>query len=192
MDFYYYQAITVHSIQHNTIPLTRRGNISHTFRWLACCCGVSFRLLARHGFTCPNCFHSSKWMMIFEHRSSLDSFSTFFPSFRSRGIASSLAAALNYVFGFITKKIYFSLETTLSLPGTALFYCLICGIGLIFMYNVLPETENRSLEEIELHFADNAKTLCDRNIRKKSDVFADNNDMLLQENEAKLAFLSWL
>lgn len=79
-----------------------------------------------------------------------------------------IAAALNYLFGFITKKTYYNLETTLSLPGTALFYCVICGIGLIFTYNVLPETENRSLEEIELHFADNSKNLCDRKIGKKS------------------------
>lgn len=28
----------------------------------------------------------------------------------------------------------------------------------------MPETENRSLEDIELHFADNSKKLCDRKI----------------------------
>lgn len=79
-----------------------------------------------------------------------------------------IAAALNYLFGFITKKTYYNLEATLSLPGTALFYCIVCGIGLIFTYAVLPETEGRSLEEIELHFADNSKNLCDRTIEKKA------------------------
>lgn len=88
--------------------------------------------------------------------------------FRSRGIVNGIAAALNYLFGFITKKTYYNLETALSLPGTALFYSIVCGIGLIFTYNVLPETENRSLEDIELHFADNSKNLCDRNIPKRS------------------------
>lgn len=31
---------------------------------------------------------------------------------------------------------------------------------------MLPETEGRTLEEIELHFADNSKTICDRKIAK--------------------------
>lgn len=86
-----------------------------------------------------------------------------------------MAAALNYMFGFITKKTYYNLETTLSLPGTALFYCIVCAIGLIFTYNVLPETEGRSLEDIELHFADNSKGICDRKIAKKSKKSANSN-----------------
>lgn len=32
------------------------------------------------------------------------------------------------------------------------------------MYNILPETESPSLGDIELHFADNTKSLTDRNI----------------------------
>lgn len=86
--------------------------------------------------------------------------------FRSRGIASGVAAALNYVFGFITKKTYYNLETTLSMPGVSLMYCIICGCGLIFTYIVLPETEDRSLEDIELHFSDNSKSIIDRKITK--------------------------
>lgn len=80
------------------------------------------------------------------------------------------------MFGFITKKTYYNLETTLSLPGTALFYCIICGIGLIFTYNVLPETEGRSLEDIELHFADNSKNICDRKIARKSKKSTNSNE----------------
>lgn len=79
------------------------------------------------------------------------------------------------MFGFITKKTYYNLETTLSLPGTSLFYCIVCAIGLIFTYNVLPETEGRSLEDIELHFADNSKTICDRKIVKRSKKSANSN-----------------
>lgn len=40
----------------------------------------------------------------------------------------------------------------------------VCLFGLILTYNILPETEGRSLEEIELHFADNSKGLTDRQI----------------------------
>lgn len=56
------------------------------------------------------------------------------------------------------------METTLSMPGVALFNCIIIAGGLILMYKILPETENRTLEEIELHFADNSKKLTDREI----------------------------
>lgn len=34
----------------------------------------------------------------------------------------------------------------------------------IVAYFILPETENRTLEEIELHFSDNSKSLIDINI----------------------------
>lgn len=36
----------------------------------------------------------------------------------------------------------------------------------MFAYFTLPETEGRSLEEIELHFSDDSKTLTDRVIAK--------------------------
>lgn len=84
--------------------------------------------------------------------------------FRTRGTATGLTAALNYILSFISTKTYYNLETTLSMPGVALFNCIIIACGLILMYKILPETENRTLEEIELHFADNSKKLTDRNI----------------------------
>lgn len=58
------------------------------------------------------------------------------------------------------------METTLSLPGISLFYCIVCCIGLILMYFILPETENRTLEDIELHFSDNSKKITDHKITK--------------------------
>lgn len=33
------------------------------------------------------------------------------------------------------------------------------------MYFIMPETEHRSLEDIELHYSDNNKTIFDINIR---------------------------
>lgn len=33
------------------------------------------------------------------------------------------------------------------------------------MYSILPETEHRSLEDIELHYSDNGKQITDINIR---------------------------
>lgn len=37
--------------------------------------------------------------------------------------------------------------------------------SLIAMYFILPETENRSLEDIELHYADDTKKITDIHIR---------------------------
>lgn len=42
---------------------------------------------------------------------------------------------------------------TLTLPGTFFFYAGVAFIGTIILYFVLPETEGRSLTEIEEHFS---------------------------------------
>lgn len=85
---------------------------------------------------------------------------------RTRGTATGLTAALSYVLSFISAKTFYSLETTLSMPGVALFNCIVSAIGIVLMYNILPETENRTLEDIELHFADSSKRITDRQIAR--------------------------
>lgn len=45
-------------------------------------------------------------------------------------------------------------------------YAVVDVLGLIFIYFYLPETERRTLEDIELHFSDNNKKLSDRKIPK--------------------------
>ncbi|XP_031622751.1 facilitated trehalose transporter Tret1-like [Contarinia nasturtii] len=90
-------------------------------------------------------------------------FSEIFP-FKSRGIACGVSASTLFVFVFIGEKTYLNLEATLSLPGVSLLFTCISFFGLMVAYNILPETENRSLEDIELHFADNSKGLTDHKI----------------------------
>lgn len=41
------------------------------------------------------------------------------------------------------------------------------------MYFVMPETENRTLEEVEVHFSDNKRKITDIRIRKIGDVEAN-------------------
>lgn len=94
----------------------------------------------------------------------LSIFFSFCEIYRSRGIASGLAAALTYILGSIAKKTYYNLEISLSMPGVTLLYCIIAAVGLVWTYNILPETENRSLDDIERHFSDNSKKLTDRYI----------------------------
>lgn len=48
-------------------------------------------------------------------------------------------------------------------------FAFFCQLNRFFlMYNILPETEARSLEDIELHYSDNAKGITDIHIQKKS------------------------
>lgn len=109
---------------------------------------------------------------------------------RSRAFTTGAIAAINYILGkvgfyqqkkcfFFTSKIsfflaffatktYYDLELLLSIPGVIGFYGLIGVVGFIGMYFTLPETEMRTLEDIELHFSDNSKSITDINIRINS------------------------
>lgn len=86
--------------------------------------------------------------------------------FRTRGFATGIAASVDYLMAFSTIKTYYNLETSLSLPGVSLLYCTVATLGLIVLFNILPETENRSLEDIERHFADDTKKWSDWQIPK--------------------------
>lgn len=81
-------------------------------------------------------------------------------------------AGIYYTADFVSKKIYYNLETTLSLAGVSLFYCIITGFGLILMYLIFPETNNRTIEDIELHFADDSKRITDWRV-SKSQILVD-------------------
>lgn len=49
--------------------------------------------------------------------------------FRSRGFATGITAAGNYVLQFISTKTYYNLEVWLSLPGVAWLYGSVAVIG---------------------------------------------------------------
>lgn len=58
------------------------------------------------------------------------------------------------------------------------------------MYFYMPETENRTLEDIELHFSDNKRKLTDIRIRKIADIEANNAiQRVIDENKKTLASL---
>lgn len=100
---------------------------------------------------------------------------------RTRGLATALAGCLYYIFTFIATKLYYTVESTLSLPGITLFNCVCAVLGWILMYNIMPETEGRTLEDINIHFSDKSKKLTDHKMPKprKLDVEAarDSNGM---------------
>ncbi|XP_059619775.1 facilitated trehalose transporter Tret1-like [Phlebotomus argentipes] len=87
--------------------------------------------------------------------------------FKSRGFATGTTAALNYIMAFLTTKTYLNVENNLGLHGAAWLYGTVGALALVFGYFYLPETENRTLEEIELHFSTKGKSLADIDIKQK-------------------------
>lgn len=83
---------------------------------------------------------------------------------------------MDYGLSFVSAKTYYPLETSLSMPGISLVNCLISAFGLILMYKIMPETENRSLEDIEAHFSDRSKSLTDRKIARIEDKEGESDD----------------
>ena len=73
---------------------------------------------------------------------------------------------LSSMMDFCANYLYGVFEESLSIPGVALFCCAVSGIGFIVMYKVLPETDNRTLEEIEMHFTDDSKGINEHKIAK--------------------------
>lgn len=103
--------------------------------------------------------------------------------FKSRGMATGIAAALNYALTFIATKTYLYLEKGLFLYGSAWFYGIIGVLGFFVTYFYLPETENRTLEDIEKHFSENTTKFSDINIRKIENIEMELN--IIEANVAK-------
>ncbi|XP_055299314.1 facilitated trehalose transporter Tret1-like [Sitodiplosis mosellana] len=86
--------------------------------------------------------------------------------FKLRSMLCSITTTDRYIFVAISSKIYYNIETWFSLPGAAAFYGFISLTGFIVMYLILPETEGRSLQDIEIHFSDNSRRITDIQIRR--------------------------
>ncbi|XP_034835783.1 facilitated trehalose transporter Tret1-like [Maniola hyperantus] len=69
--------------------------------------------------------------------------------FRSRAAAQGLSAACNYFFCFIGTKTFIDIETKFMLWGSFAVYAAFGFLGAIYLYFFLPETEGKTLQEIE-------------------------------------------
>ncbi|KAF7996392.1 hypothetical protein HCN44_002024 [Aphidius gifuensis] len=70
-----------------------------------------------------------------------------------RAFATGAAASIGYIFTSIVNKSFLDMSSGLGLSGTFLFYAGVNLFGLIILYFLLPETEGRTLQEIEEHYA---------------------------------------
>ncbi|XP_073832397.1 uncharacterized protein isoform X2 [Musca autumnalis] len=75
-----------------------------------------------------------------------------------RSTASGLVSGLGYIFGFLANKLFLQMLTLLTMPGTFWFYSAVAFVGCITLYFTLPETEGRTLGEIEAHFSKKSPT----------------------------------
>lgn len=75
-------------------------------------------------------------------------FSELFP-LKVRGLAISFAGFINSGISFLVQFAFPWELATIGTSLTFLFYGLFAAAGLIFVYNVVPETKNKTLEELE-------------------------------------------
>lgn len=78
-------------------------------------------------------------------------------SAKTRSGGAGVASAIGYLFGFLSNKMYISMVDALSIWGTYGFYGIVCFIGVIVFYFILPETEGKRLNDIENHYAGKGK-----------------------------------
>jgi len=72
--------------------------------------------------------------------------------YRSRGVAAGSCAASSYMLMFILTKLYLTVEINLTLEYTMLLFGGIGLFGLVYIYFYLPETEKKTLLQIEENF----------------------------------------
>ncbi|XP_046742994.1 facilitated trehalose transporter Tret1-like [Diprion similis] len=70
-----------------------------------------------------------------------------------RSIAAGAASAFGYASNFVVNKVYLYMKEGMTLAGTFWFYSGVGLVGGIVIYFILPETEGRTLREIEEHYA---------------------------------------
>lgn len=80
-----------------------------------------------------------------------------------RSTAASVATAFNWTCTFIVTKTFTDLVYLLGTHGAFWFFCFFCILSMFFVFFWVPETQGRSLEEIE-------KSLTGRRVRRMSSI----------------------
>lgn len=69
-----------------------------------------------------------------------------------RGHGSAIAVLANFGFSFIVSKTFIDIQRVATTAGAFWFYGLVSAIGILFAYFILPETKDKSADEIEAIF----------------------------------------
>jgi MFS family permease len=70
---------------------------------------------------------------------------------RGRGVA--LATAINWGSAYLVSQFFLSLVQTIGSSGTFWLFALFCIVGWVWVYRVVPETKQQSLEQIQQSWA---------------------------------------
>lgn len=117
------------------IPLSETGEEENKYAWIPLTLLLGSALLSHSGI------RLLPWILIGE----------VFPP-RVRATGAGLASGIGYFFGFLANKMFLSMISAMTLPGTFWFYSGISLLGALILFWILPETEGRTLLEIEDHF----------------------------------------
>jgi len=104
-----------------------------------------------------------------------------------RGVASGASGSIGYIFGFVANKTYFYMLNSMTLPGTFWFYGVVSLLGCAVLYFFLPETEGRTLHEIQEHFEGSRNLLKEGKMSPvKRETLAVANPALVPDTETHL------
>lgn len=92
-----------------------------------------------------------------------------FPT-RFRDIGAGIGMFMNTASASVMQKIFLYLEKYLTISGVFLFFSFMTFVGLITFYFIIPETEGKTLLEIEHHYTNFSIT---RSFRKKNKLAND-------------------
>ena len=76
---------------------------------------------------------------------------------RGRGMGGGVSAATYYVWFFMVSKTFLDMVNLMDLFGVFFFYSFTSVCGVIFIYKCLPETEGKSLQDVERFFMSKRK-----------------------------------
>lgn len=89
-----------------------------------------------------------------------------------RSVATGITAASSSVVNFIATKTYINLTSWFGLHGTLFIYTAVSFLGFFYIYFYVPETEDRTLQEIMDFFADNQSARDFKRTRKDNQQLA--------------------
>ncbi|XP_011175856.1 facilitated trehalose transporter Tret1 [Solenopsis invicta] len=104
-----------------------------------------------------------------------------------RSTATGAAGMIAYVMASISNKTFLYMINGMSLSGTFFFYSLVNLVGLCVLYVILPETEGRTLREIEEHYAgiQNLKNRPSKEQRADKEKWAVTNPAIVYDESAE-------
>lgn len=92
-----------------------------------------------------------------------------------RSTASGISSGIGYMFAFFSNKLFLSMVSAFALSGTFWLYSVVAIVSCILFYFVLPETEGRTLIDIEEHFL-GKKSLSERSLNNSRDYGLNNTN----------------